>query len=271
MTPSRFRWGLLFIAVGVILLLNNAGYISWGYWAELLIWWPLILIAIGLEKIFLKTRLHILSYLSPLILIAGMAYVAFDTGASTRGNDYFTTSRWIESADASIHLIDAVIYHGRNDLCVNYNTSDLVSAQFGRLSRKPHIDVSKSGGTAKLKINRRYGWDNNFIIINRHGYGRDWNLSFSNSVPLRLECYGQEAEVRLSLETTPVENLKIEDRNGDIYLKMGVLKPRVNIDIIGSDAQLRLKISQGTGLKVLGNEYAGYLKTIGLPGNMIAM
>jgi len=64
MSPARLRWGLLFIAVGVLLLATKSNWLSGYYWLELLDWWPVLLIAIGIEKIFLKTSVRIISYLS---------------------------------------------------------------------------------------------------------------------------------------------------------------------------------------------------------------
>ena len=87
MTPSKLRWGLLFIVVGIMLLLCNTGHLDWDFWYEILMWWPILLIAIGLEKIFLKTKLEFISYLSPLLLVAAMIYVAVDIG------DFCTFSR----------------------------------------------------------------------------------------------------------------------------------------------------------------------------------
>ena len=40
-------WGLLLLALGVLVLLHNLGYIS----GSILRWWPVILIMIGLKKL----------------------------------------------------------------------------------------------------------------------------------------------------------------------------------------------------------------------------
>ncbi len=46
-SSSNIIWGLLFIAAGVILLLDNYGYVN--AWYILSTYWPIILIAIGLK------------------------------------------------------------------------------------------------------------------------------------------------------------------------------------------------------------------------------
>ena len=263
MTPSRFRWGLLFIAAGVMLLLNNSGALSWDYWGELLMWWPLILIAIGIEKIFLRSKLQFISYLAPLILIAAMVYIACDVGSQDRLHDYFSSYRWEESADPDIKEIDAVINHGRADLFIN-SGADLAAARFNRFSRKPKIDFQKNNGVARLELKSSSFWNRGAIVINHGRFGRDWNISFSEETPLRLECRGNDADISLNMESIPLENIKIDDRNGDINLKIGDLRPKVDAKIEGPDARLRVRIPSLCGIKVSGQDYVTYLKNLGL-------
>lgn len=263
MKPSRLRWGLLFITVGVMLLLNNAGYLDWEYWLDLLVWWPLLLIAIGIEKIFLRSKLEFISYLAPLILVVCMVYVAFDTGAERYESSFFERYSWSTDADPSVERVDATIEHRRADLYVSRDNFDLASARFDRFSRKPDIDFSKSDGVAELKISRR-GRMQSAIVINTRHYGRDWRLAFSDDVPLKLKCIGDKSDVNLNLEEVPLENLAVENDEGDIYLKIGRKMALVDVSAEGYDADLRIKLPEGCGVKVPGDNYASYLRTVGL-------
>jgi LiaF transmembrane domain len=264
MTPSRLRWGLLLVAIGAMLLLNNTGALSWEYWLHLLYWWPILLIAIGVEKIFLRTKLQILSYISPLILVGTMVYIAIDTGSTrTFTHDFFSRYRWSEASDASVHLTEATIENGSADLHIGRGGSDLVSARFDRFSRKPKIDFSKNNGIAKLEMQRGSWGGKDFIVINNRRGGRAWNLSFSEEVPLKLTCRGRNADIDLNMATIPMENLLIDDPGGEIYLKVGTLKPRVNVELSGRDAQLQFRIPDGIGVKVAGSGISDYLKRKG--------
>ena len=268
MTPSRLRWGLLLVAIGAMLLLNNTGALSWEYWLQLLYWWPILLIAIGVEKIFLRTRLQILSYLSPLILVGTMVYIAFDTGAETaNSHDYFSRYRWSEASDSSVRLTEATIENGSTNLYVGRGGSDLVSARFDRFSRKPKIDFSKNSGIARLEMRRGGGSSNwsgrDFIVINNHRDGRTWNLTFSEEVPLKLTCRGRNADMDLNMTSIPMENLLIDDPGGEIYLRVGTMKPRVNVELSGRDAEFQFRIPDGVGVKVTGSGKSDYLRRKG--------
>ncbi|RPJ70795.1 MAG: hypothetical protein EHM15_11320, partial [Desulfobacteraceae bacterium] len=47
--PRGVVWPILLIGGGLILLLNNLGYLSWDIWGVLWRLWPVLLIAAGLE------------------------------------------------------------------------------------------------------------------------------------------------------------------------------------------------------------------------------
>jgi lipopolysaccharide export LptBFGC system permease protein LptF len=53
----RIVWPIILIVVGVLFLLSNLGYLQWGELRRFLAtWWPLILIAIGLEQLVRRLK-----------------------------------------------------------------------------------------------------------------------------------------------------------------------------------------------------------------------
>ena len=99
MSPARFRWGILFILIGGLLLLNNLGVLPWWVWADILSLWPLLLIAIGVEKIFTRSRVEFIAYLAPVGLAVVVVWVAF--GGLTAGD-----FRLIRRGDTYRYTID---------------------------------------------------------------------------------------------------------------------------------------------------------------------
>ena len=56
---GSFLVGLLFVALGVLLLLTTTGVVSFGIWLELANYWPLLLVLIGVELILVQRALLI--------------------------------------------------------------------------------------------------------------------------------------------------------------------------------------------------------------------
>lgn len=54
---ASFFWPIFLIILGILLLLNNLGILSWDIWNNLWKFWPLFLILIGLEMLLGKGRL----------------------------------------------------------------------------------------------------------------------------------------------------------------------------------------------------------------------
>ncbi len=265
MTPARLRWGLLFIAIGGMLLATQADWVDEDFWLALLNWWPVLLIAIGIEKIFVKSKLRFISYLSPVMLVAFMVYIALETGPPVGDRGFFSQHHWSSRFDPDITLTEASINHGRSDIRVNVSRSDLARARFGRFLRKPRIDFSIDDGVAYLDIKRRFGINPNFITIERGKFNwRDWTANFSNQIPLKLSCDGYESDVDLALSEVPVHELRIDNDEGDIYLKIGVLVPEIDVFIAGDDARFTLRIPDTCAIKVTGDGYDAYFKKLDL-------
>ena len=84
MSPARFRWGMFLIFIGTLILLVNLRVLNNNIWGDLLFYFPLVLIAIGIEKIFTHTRFQFISYASSVLLIAVGFYIAFQGGIGGR-------------------------------------------------------------------------------------------------------------------------------------------------------------------------------------------
>lgn len=70
MRLTRFLKGLVIILVGAILLLNNLNILEWAVWPNILKFWPLLLISVGISLIFRKR----LSWLGPMVILLGIVF-----------------------------------------------------------------------------------------------------------------------------------------------------------------------------------------------------
>jgi hypothetical protein len=81
--------GFTLVIVGIMLLLNTMEIISWAVWPYLLHWWPVFLIALGLEFLF-RRRLFFL--VIAFMLLAGTVYYVY-TGQPDNWHRYFMWNR----------------------------------------------------------------------------------------------------------------------------------------------------------------------------------
>jgi len=263
MTPARFRWGIILIQLGILLILRNTGVINDNFWADLLVYAPILLIAIGVEKIFTKSRLQFISYLTTVCLFLGGFFIAYYGSYGGEATNFFSESTFSQEYEPTIKKTSVVLNLDKTDLTIRDSGDDLVYGHFDKFTRKPRIRHSIEGDEFKVEFTSRFGdFLNGVIKINTRD-PQDWYMKFAENVPLDMECYGENSEIHLNLSTTPLERLKIDADDASIYIKLGDLIPRVRVNIKGDETDLRLRVPGSAGLKIVGDDYRSYLMRLG--------
>ncbi|HOP07654.1 MAG TPA: DUF5668 domain-containing protein [candidate division Zixibacteria bacterium] len=264
MTPARFRWGLIFVTIGALLLLRNMGTLNDDFWIDLAIYFPVVLIAIGIEKIFTHTRFQIISYATSVCLLVTAFFIAFHSGSGGSDNSFFHESRHRLEAPNDVQLIKADLKLGETDLTIRDSGRDLIYSRFDRFTRKPRIDYDVEDSVAEIQYSERgSGLLGGIIKIDAENE-QDWYVRFSDIIPLDLECTGHGSDIHLNLATTPLRRLTLDTDNARVYLKIGDLEPEVNVTLNGADSNLRLRVPRSAGLQVKGQDYDSYLDRLGL-------
>ena len=265
MTPARFRWGMILIQIGILILLRNADIINDDNITALLVFFPIVLIAIGIEKIFTKSKVQFISYLSTIGLFAAGFIIAFTHGGVDFNGDFFSDSYYQEDVKPGMKKIKAVLNLDRTDLTIRDAGDDLIFCEFNEFTRKPKIEsFVDEDSIARIDLTAR---ENSFLggAVQIHNESaQDWYIQFSDELPLDLECIGYEDDIHLNLATSCLERLKIDADNASIYLKIADNEPYVKVIINGEESSLRLRIPNKIGLKIFGVDYKTYFKKIGL-------
>ncbi len=264
MSPARFRWGLFLILLGLLLLLRNFNVINDNVWIDLLVLFPVVLIAVGVEKIFARTKLRFISYLTSIGLFVGGLAVAFYGSHGGQNLSYFSRTTYVSPADPDVRLIKADLNLDETNLTIRDSGKDIVYGRFDEFTRKPVIDYSVEDSTASVSMNSRGGALLGGAIQIHTDNAQDWFLSFADDVPLELSCVGNGNDLHLNMSTTPLKRVDIDADRAKIYLKLGELEPLLNVKVFGEDAELRLRVPKTVGLEIFGTDYKNYLETIGL-------
>lgn len=259
MTPARFRWGMILVMVGVLLLFQQADVLNSNYWADLLIWFPVVLIAVGIEKIFANSRLKFISYISTIGLVSVGFLIAFSGSFGGHNTSFFSETTYQIDNDSSVNKIEAYLHLDATNLTIRDSGSDIMDARFDKFTRKPkiHSDFMDDKAIIKLKSSKA-SYLGGAIKINT-GASQDWTLKFSRDIPLDLECDGHESDLHLNMKSTPLEQLKLDADDARIYLRLGELIPFVKIKIFGDNSDLELRIPQNVGLRIEGDDFSSYL------------
>ncbi|WP_442594725.1 toast rack family protein [Neobacillus sp. D3-1R] len=153
--------------------------------------------------------------------------------------------------------LEVVLNVGAGKLNVSEGASDWVEGeiQYSMKELKPKVSYKKSGKTGKVVIEQS---KKNLSGINFKNIENDWDLEFSNDIPIDLEVNTGATETKLNLQGLKLSNLDVSSGVGnvtvdlsgnwkksfDVDLKMGVGQSTI---ILPKDVGVKIKSSKGIG------------------------
>jgi hypothetical protein len=226
------------ILLGILLLLHNFGLIHWNVWVAIARFWPLILIALGLELILGRGSVsRSIVIVIVFIIIFGLA-VRHPTarGAITRTRVEKPLSR-ITSAEIEINMGVGALY-----LSSLPDSSDLISGTVDTaVGEWLKQDFNITADSARLVLST----ENNgfFTDFNFFGLGaqpaRKWDLAVSESIPISLDIRTGVGEARINLERVLAT---------DVEIRTGVGKTDLTLPAAGHS---RVTLSGGIGETII--------------------
>lgn len=263
MSPAKFRWGLILIQIGIIILLYNLDVIHDQSIVDLVSLGGIVLIAIGIEKVFTKTKLNFIAYLTSVFLFVGGLLVVISSTGSAYNGSFLSESTYTLDADPAVDRIHAMLDLENADLKIRDTGKDLVFARFDKYTSKPDITNETINGVANIDFKSRTGGFIGGVVQVTTDEPQDWYIKFSEELPLDLDCRGDESYIHLNLSTALLEHLNIDADRSEIYVKVGDLVPEVNLTFTGSDSDLKLRLPEMAGIRITGEELGNYLDALG--------
>jgi hypothetical protein len=257
MNIGRIRNGAILISAGVILLLNTMDYLSWSVWFRILSLWPVILVAIGIELLFKKTRLSFLTLLSPLLFFAAILGPAF-VFDSYLGEISKTTRiyHFSEGLDSALTEAGVSVRLNTGDLVVSSGTGKLISTELDYFEREPIVtyEVSDLDSSAQFKVRdrerRRLEW--NFSKGRFHGAWdrKNWEIKLTESIPIDLTVYVKTGDADLDLSGLKVRMLDLETRTSDARVRIGNLVDEVSARIESRASKVSISLPKDMALRI---------------------
>jgi hypothetical protein len=252
MTVSRIRSGAILLSIGIVLLLNNLNYVDWSVWISILSLWPVLLIAIGIEKIFAKTPLSFLSYLSPVLLllaILGPAYYYYNYQERPGPPDKIF--RWEKEVTLPVRKGYASIDFKAGRLKVDAGQDKLILANFDYWRREPLCIYNYSDKDSSVRLEIKdldHFWRGWFKpgFMNRH----EWDLFLSEKIPWDLKIENAAMSGDLDFSRLSLESLSVNSDASHLKIKLGDKAKNLKVKIDSDASRLELLIPKGVGLHI---------------------
>jgi hypothetical protein len=252
MRISRIRNGAILISVGLVLLLNNLDYVDWSVWFSILSLWPVLLIAIGIEKLFAKTALSFLALLSPVLLLIAILGPAYFYLTQAEEPDFSrNTYNWEKKLELPYKKGYASIDYKAGRLEINSSPDKLITAELDYWRRKPISVYNYSEPDSIVRLNLKdidRFWKTGFKSSFKKS--RDWNISLSDKIPWELEIESAAMSGDFDLSELNLENLSIELDASSFKLKLGDKAKSLKASIDTDVSKLELLLPKSAGLQI---------------------
>lgn len=247
---------LILIAVGVLMLIANIGWLSWGALLGVLNLWPVVLIAIGADILSGgKYRL--------VIVLATLAVGALVYTGATPLSPQPARTETVEQVLGEVQQADIAISSGVSELRVHASDREDILIEGTVQARRGERIVQNadlSGGTATFELTSEQSRTGFFDF----GSGRHaWDLAVTNEVPLELTINTGVGRADLDLSGLQLRGLDIDTGVGETVLTLpdqGSYKARLDTGVgaatirIPEGVAARVTVDRGVGsVDVSGN------------------
>lgn len=240
-TPARrplIAFPLVLIALGVMFLLANAGYVGEGALRRLVDLWPIALVLIGLDILFRDRSAAVALIVEVAVIAASVVYAV--AGPATGLVPLGTHSTSVGRLDAT--SLALTVNYGAGRLTMHSGTSELVAVSSSREDVRVQ-DVRHSGSSAAVTVSTT----NDQFPIN---IDRTWDVIIPSDIPVALTANVGAGEFRFDLRNVKLDSARINGGASDLVLTLPKPVGDTPITISAGASSITLEIPSGVDYRV---------------------
>jgi len=242
---GRLNWGLVFIIIGLVALGCTTGRLPYDVIISLADLWPVLLVAVGIQMIFSRSKAPQFAYLSSILIILTAAYAISPYWDSIKDRDTERESGRLEKVlEEDISAIEVrADFDNRDFILTDYNGVG-TEFKFDREIISPRMSFQADESLGIVNLSHQGNRWTRFLK------SRDlpqWKLSLSQDYPLDLYLKSKKGYCYLRMADLDINILDLECENCyDVVLQFGDKFPSEPILLDLRRSKLRLDILKGT-------------------------
>ena len=240
--PRPPLFALLLVAAGVVLLLQNLDLIGWGFWLEIWRFWPVLLMAVGVN-IMLGRRLPWLATAIVVALVCGSAVWAALLAESGRDTVVARTSKVL----GETNRLDMAVDIGFGSLTIDSLPSDspnLVEWSLEAPCGGAATSFNRHGDAATLDVTMDPG---SFACQ----WGADWRVSLSRVPDVYIDIDTGASSIELDLTDLRVPVLNVNAGAASVFIKMPADAGPAEAVISAGASSIDVRIPDGVPARIL--------------------
>jgi hypothetical protein len=252
MKTKQLFWGLLFLSLGVLFLVNNLIGISIDL-GSLYKFWPLILVLIGISVIIKNeiSKMIVIGVTSIFLALVIFSFINKDWCwfKNHQRTDYKITlaDTISEPWDEKIKQINLKFDGGAASFLIDANTNEMFMAASNKLTSYDNFVLKKDGETANLNIRMKdvpFDFDDEFK-------GNRLHLSLNTNPSYNLNFDVGAASADFDLSKLKIENIDIEIGAASMDMKISELfSDTLYVDVKAGASSINIQIPEGVGSEI---------------------
>lgn len=251
MNLSKFLSGIAILAIGLLLLLTNFGYVDSSAIFQLFKYWPAVLIIIGLSILFktlprpLETLLN--SILS-LAIIFGLAMFTVKIIGEKQGTwtPQETQKQLAEPFNEKAKDAQIDISTGASTFNIAGGSSLLVEGTIESIFSSPSISrkLLNSDRTDGISIKQ----NSQFWLPWNRSSRNNWNLKINSEIQTMLNITAGASKINVNLTDTNVSQLSINAGASKMDFDLGVKSPNLKTTIKAGASTINISVPKECGI-----------------------
>ena len=242
---GRIFFGLIILVIGIVYLLNNAGITQINLFFNFHLFWPILVIGIGLSLLSKQSWISWVLFLILILIIFGIISSTFNNRSSlnTGNNESFVIAK-----DASANVIDLNIKTGAGRLSITDGSSNAINGDFN----SNYLSLNRSNTTNNLIQKITLDESKNNYLGMRSSLTNDLDLKLNPLTLYDLSVDSGAMEMNLDLTNILASNVDVATGASSLIITMGdnVNLSNVNIKAGASKIIINLPRTIGAYLKI---------------------
>ncbi|MFH0990182.1 MAG: DUF5668 domain-containing protein [bacterium] len=252
MKLSTLFWGVLFVAIGVLFLLDNLDILYFD-WAVILKLWPLLLVLWGAMLIIGKEKpkwyVVVLVIFFALFALAGTVLYEITNFREDFASHDATTQTFTSQFGSDIDHGKFSLRSGAGKFILEDTTDQMINAVTETSFGEYRFDEERDGRSVNLDLSlegRERGW-----------VFRKWsnrvNVKLNPSPVWAFDLEVGASSINFDLRPFEVEDIKIDCGASSLNLQLGDRAKQTNVQIHGGASSLDITVPRSVGCEVRAN------------------
>src|SRR5262245_27380383 len=252
MSEEGIRWGRVargfyLVGIGTFLLLCTQQILPWSFWRDVVSYWPVFLVAIGIRLLFERSPFPVLVLLGPLLVLGTMMYVARRGPAGADAWQEWQALRAERPAGLSSWTLEGRLAMASLDVGARRLSRELLVEGRGTEAGSRSVRIAERTAPDRVRVTN--AWSRGVFFVLPGAARARCELGVTPTLPVALDLDLAFTTTRLDIPTVPVKEASVQGAFNDLTLRLGAPSTDVRLRFEGAFNQVTIEVPTGTPVR----------------------